>query len=442
MDRRPQPPNRRMELATGGRRADYRQSSTRPRSSSVKKPDINKKSKLQKQLKAEKKKPKMDGFSDKFSNPCTTDILLHYPCYADAHALPTWMPTHYPRGCLYCYACGCPHLYYDTPLFIVVERSLSRGTDIGVLYTSTPSDMRPADHPDRSLTSNNLVDALVARFEHRGNDKHLDEAIPPRGVGLALHPGRSSSFNNLATVLTCSVHSDNDHDLEEALAITHSTLSLMMTHHPRRSIVHGSLANIYLLIHQSRLHTTGEDADSLNAAMSHFKASVLRWIHSADQYMHSTLLDAYANSIQLLDTFISTILSLVPECGGTRSSIFCDRLQSVPFAAIGHDHPTGFPFTLESVKPELESVRSLLPPTSTLKSFLHQTHKTQNFDEPFKSAFLMRDQPLTLLDVTQMNLFPHESPFPSARKTAVGDAQAPDEVIHLAAGLQFAGVKV
>ncbi|OJA20782.1 hypothetical protein AZE42_07014 [Rhizopogon vesiculosus] len=193
-----------------------------------------------------------------------------------------------------------------TSLFI---QSLSRGTDVGVLCISTPSDMQPVDHPDRFLTSNNLADALVARLEHRGNDKHLDEVIPPHGVVLALHPVE---------------HPDNDHDLEEALAITHSTLSLMMTHHPRRSIDHGSLANIYLLIHQSRLHTTGKDADSLNAAMSHFKASVdivssgllyrlimgLRWIHNADQCMHSALLDDYANSTQLLDAFMSTIASL------------------------------------------------------------------------------------------------------------------------------------
>src|SRR5437588_5507595 len=102
MDRRPQPPSQGMGPATGGRRAGYRRSSTRPRSSSEKKQNINKKSKLQKQLEAEKKKPKINGFSDKFSNPCTTDLLLHYPRDADAHALPTRI--------LHCYTCGCPHL--------------------------------------------------------------------------------------------------------------------------------------------------------------------------------------------------------------------------------------------------------------------------------------------------------------------------------------------
>jgi CHAT domain-containing protein len=53
----------------------------------------------------------------------------------------------------------------------------------------------------------------------------------------------------------------------------------------------------------------------------------------------------------------------------------------------------------------------------------------------------MRDQPLSLLDITQMDISRHEFAFLSACETAVGDFATPDEVIHLAAGLQFAGVK-
>jgi CHAT domain-containing protein len=40
-----------------------------------------------------------------------------------------------------------------------------------------------------------------------------------------------------------------------------------------------------------------------------------------------------------------------------------------------------------------------------------------------------------------MDLSRHEFAFLSACETAVGDFATPDEVIHLAAGLQFAGVK-
>jgi CHAT domain-containing protein len=108
-------------------------------------------------------------------------------------------------------------------------------------------------------------------------------------------------------------------------------------------------------------------------------------------------------------------------------------------------------------------VRSLLPPAPTVSftkitsvestksraldtlrdnHWLHfACHGTQNLEEPFKSAFLMRDEPLTLLDITQTDLSRHEFAFLSACETAVGSVETPDEVIHLAAALQFAGVK-
>jgi CHAT domain-containing protein len=52
----------------------------------------------------------------------------------------------------------------------------------------------------------------------------------------------------------------------------------------------------------------------------------------------------------------------------------------------------------------------------------------------------MRDEPLSLLDIAQMDLSSHAFAFFSACQTAVGDFHTPDEVIHLAAALQFAGV--
>ncbi|KAG1753384.1 CHAT domain-containing protein [Suillus lakei] len=140
-----------------------------------------------------------------------------------------------------------------------------------------------------------------------------------------------------------------------------------------------------------------------------------------------------------------------------------DRALSVTFAAIGQNRPAGHSFTLDCVEPELELVRTLLPPPPIVSftkitsdhatksralralqdnTWLHfACHGTQKYDEPFKSAFLMRDQPLSLLDITQTNLSQHEFAFLSACETAVGDPSTPDEVIHLAAGLQFAGVK-
>ncbi|KAG1763820.1 CHAT domain-containing protein [Suillus placidus] len=140
-----------------------------------------------------------------------------------------------------------------------------------------------------------------------------------------------------------------------------------------------------------------------------------------------------------------------------------DRSLSVSFAAIGQNRPIGASFTLDGVEPELELVRSLLPHPPTVSftkipsvdatkstalcalrdnTWLHfSCHGIQKYDEPFNSALLMRDQPLSLLDITQMDLSRHQFAFLSTCESAVGILSTPDEVIHLAAGLQFAGVK-
>ncbi|KAG2746738.1 hypothetical protein P692DRAFT_20739459 [Suillus brevipes Sb2] len=176
-------------------------------------------------------------------------------------------------------------------------------------------------------------------------------------------------------------------------------------------------------------------------------------LHAAGEYR------ANGNSLsqQYISSYTPSLTALM------RARRRHDRSLSVPFAAIGQDHPPGASFTLDCVEPELELVRGLLPPPPTVSftkitsvdatksralralrdnTWLHfSCHGTQNFDDPFKSAFLMRDQPLSLLDITQMDISRHEFAFLSACETAVGDFATPDEVIHLAAGLQFAGVK-
>ncbi|KAG1842265.1 TPR-like protein [Suillus subalutaceus] len=176
-------------------------------------------------------------------------------------------------------------------------------------------------------------------------------------------------------------------------------------------------------------------------------------LHAAGKYR--------ANGESLSQQYVSSYTpSLTALMRAHRSH---DRSPSVSFAAIGQNLPAGALFTLDGVEPELELVQSLLPPPPTVSftkitsveatksralwalqdnTWLHfACHGTQEFDEPFKSAFLMRDHPLSLLDITQMDLSRHQFAFLSACETAVGAFSTPDEVIHLAAGLQFAGVK-
>ncbi|KAG1763225.1 TPR-like protein [Suillus occidentalis] len=176
-------------------------------------------------------------------------------------------------------------------------------------------------------------------------------------------------------------------------------------------------------------------------------------LHAAGEYK--------ANGKSVSQQYISSYTPSLTALMRARRSH--DRSPSVPFAAIGQNLPAGASFTLDGVEPELDLVRSLLPPPPTVSftkitsvdatksralctlqdnTWLHfACHGTQNYTDPFNSAFLMRDQPLSLLDITQMDLSRHEFAFLSACETAVGDFATPDEVIHLAAGLQFAGVK-
>ncbi|KAG1735366.1 CHAT domain-containing protein [Suillus occidentalis] len=610
--------------------------------------------------------------------------------------------------------------------------------------------LRPVGHTDRFKSLNNLANGLSFRFDHRGNAEDLDQAIALHRGALALcpvgHIDRSMFLGNLAIQLStrCN-HRANAEDLIESRENLCCGLTMLTQHDPRRLKVHGSLATVYLSFHRSGLDGIGgtggpgEDTDSLNAAMHHFKAAAnsapggllprlrasLAWVHHADKHRHSTELEAYGTSMQLMDAYMSATASissrhramqdfprmlavdaascalrsgdvcravelleqgrtiiwtqmtrlrtpldtlqthsdhaaalmkrfrdlsslldrppvshadgiqsvnveaedtryrrlvedwnrvveeirkieglscfLLPpmfadlqeaardgpiivlvasksscdaiiilhqqppssiqlptnlgklrelvlalreainkEAGPTGNQpaltkalrklwddVVCpvvehlggfarrgsriwwcptylfnflplhaageyrangkslsqqyissytpslaalmrarrshDRSPLVPFAAIGQNLPAGASFTLDCVEPELELVRSLLPPPPTVSftkitsvdatklralralqdnSWLHfSCHGTQNFDDPFKSAFLMRDQPLSLLDITQMDLSRHEFAFLSACETAVGVFTTPDEVIHLAAGLQFAGVK-
>ncbi|KAG1811384.1 CHAT domain-containing protein, partial [Suillus subaureus] len=68
-------------------------------------------------------------------------------------------------------------------------------------------------------------------------------------------------------------------------------------------------------------------------------------------------------------------------------------------------------------------------------------HGKQDQTPPYNSHFAMRDEPLTPPDITEKDIPHAEFAFFSACHTTVGDEETPDEVIHLAAGLQFSGFK-
>ncbi|KAG1774789.1 CHAT domain-containing protein [Suillus placidus] len=116
---------------------------------------------------------------------------------------------------------------------------------------------------------------------------------------------------------------------------------------------------------------------------------------------------------------------------------------------------------LSAVDSELELVHKLVPATANYttisgdaatragaldgleeNTWVHLAcHGKQDPAQPYNSHFVMRDEHLTLLDIMDRHIPHAEFAFLSACHTAVGDEETPDEVIHLATGLQFSGFK-
>ncbi|KAG1777326.1 CHAT domain-containing protein [Suillus placidus] len=147
-----------------------------------------------------------------------------------------------------------------------------------------------------------------------------------------------------------------------------------------------------------------------------------------------------------------------------RSRRMMKKRVSPSFVAIGQGQPgAGKGKALSAVDSELELVHKLIPATAThttifgdaatragaLEGLEENTwvhlacHGKQDPAQPYDSHFVMRDEHLTLLDIMDKHIPHAEFAFLSlsACHTAVGDEETPDEVIHLAAGLQFSGFK-
>ncbi|KAG1779539.1 CHAT domain-containing protein [Suillus placidus] len=145
-----------------------------------------------------------------------------------------------------------------------------------------------------------------------------------------------------------------------------------------------------------------------------------------------------------------------------RSRQLMKKRVAPSFVAIGQGQPgTGRGKELLAVDSELELVHKLVPATanrSTISgdaatrvgalealqgnTWVHLAcHGKQDPAQPYNSHFVMRDEHLTLLDIMDKDIPHAEFAFLSTCHTAVGDEKTPDEVIHLAAGLQFSGFK-
>ncbi|KIK40003.1 hypothetical protein CY34DRAFT_291493 [Suillus luteus UH-Slu-Lm8-n1] len=211
------------------------------------------------------------------------------------------------------------------------RRGNDEDLDIAIALHREVLALCPIGHASRSLSLNNIAGELSTRFDNRGNDEDLDDAIAFYRESLALRPVghvyRPSSLHNLADRLSTRFeHQHNEEDLNESRENLRSALALLTQHDPRRLLVYKSLATVYLLFHQSGFDGTGpgKDIDSLNAAMDYSKAAInvvsggllfrlrasLSWVYHANRHTHSTELEAYATSMQLLDAYMSATASV------------------------------------------------------------------------------------------------------------------------------------
>jgi CHAT domain-containing protein len=174
------------------------------------------------------------------------------------------------------------------------------------------------------------------------------------------------------------------------------------------------------------------------------------FIIKADRSKEPCLEDLYVCS------YTPTLSALV------RSRQLMKKRDTPSFVAIGQGQPgEGKGKALLAVDSELELVHKLVPATAShttisgdaatragaFKALEENTwvhlacHGKQDAAQPYHSHFVMRDEHLTLLDIMERDIPRAEFAFLSACHTAVGDKETPDEVVHLAAGLQFSGFK-
>ncbi|KAG1793790.1 uncharacterized protein BJ212DRAFT_1592678 [Suillus subaureus] len=214
--------------------------------------------------------------------------------------------------------------------------------------------LHPDGHPDQTKTLNNLANQYSIHLNlstwswQQGNDQDLDEAITLHREVLVLHPAGHSdwpkSLNCLAGRLSsCFNDRGNGRDLDEAITLHREALAL--------SLVHESLATVYLLFYQSGIDGPG----SLNAVMDHLKAAAnvvsrgflsrlrasLHWVHHASQHSHGTELEAYATSMQLLDVYMSVTVSVSSRHNAIKEFPSTLAVDAVSCALRSGDDPKG-----------------------------------------------------------------------------------------------------
>ncbi|KAF8966689.1 tetratricopeptide repeat-containing protein, partial [Flammula alnicola] len=209
------------------------------------------------------------------------------------------------------------------------DQGASNDHDEAILLHQKALVLRPALHPDRSTSLNNLALALQTRFGQRGASNNLDEAISLHREALvlrpALHPDRSTSLNNLAFALqTRFGQRGASNDLDEAISLHREALVLLPAPHPDRS---ASLNNLATAL-RTRFEQRGASNDLDEAISLHREALVLQ---PAPHPAHSMSLNNLALALQTrfkqwgASNDLDEAISLHQEALGLRPASHPDR---------------------------------------------------------------------------------------------------------------------
>lgn len=131
--------------------------------------------------------------------------------------------------------------------------------DTAITRLSRSLLLRPAQHPLRAMSLNNLAIALSRRFEQTGHPADLEEAISLQREALNLHvaphPNRCMYLNNLAAAFhTRFEQSGYLPDLEEAVDVHREALELRPCLHPDRFMSLHNLADALLERFKQKLY--------------------------------------------------------------------------------------------------------------------------------------------------------------------------------------------
>ncbi|KAG1847404.1 hypothetical protein F4604DRAFT_1935911 [Suillus subluteus] len=144
-------------------------------------------------------------------------------------------------------------------------------------------DLQPVSHTFWS-SLDNLANQLSTCFEHRGNNKDLDQAITLCREVLALHPvshtDQSLSLRGLANLLSsCFEQQGNDKDLDQAIALQREVLALCPVGHTAQSsslkdldqaiALHGEALALCLIGHTDRFISLNNLANILSSCFEH-----------------------------------------------------------------------------------------------------------------------------------------------------------------------------